>query len=520
MTKKTIVPEAVPTLEMRKKSHATETVNRPGPSRSIVQLVKQNHGYYANLSEVVRRIDNLKSLSAWQTTISEEYLILHKSSTYYNTNIPEFTVTIDGLGYTIKVYDWDIPENHEIYYTYRRCLKNVTVSDLVNILVNYFKCPGITHIINDENIYCHVITLNDDTSGISDDDDEIKALNPYKRKQFMRNVKCWMLLTVEEECEYCKCSEKQFSQMEIKSKQHLATPAKLRAPLTKTSSERVIAALQLKRLECKQTKLELEQMKMEINKSSVIIDKELSDDFTTIFSNAKDVTPFMKLFWQQQQELMKTGGTNVRYHPMIIRYCLSLAAKSNSAYEELRNSGVLVLPSTHTLRDYKNVIKPQTGFSRQVIEDLINTTSSYFDVQRYIVLLFDEMKVKANLVFDKYTGELKGYLDLGCVEDDLSTLGREADCLATHALAFHLRGVVTNLKYSLAYFSTDGVIALQLMALFWEAVAILEYRCNLWVVAATSDGASPNRRFYQLHRENNELCHKTVNICAKWMLHI
>ena len=85
------------------------------------------------MSEVVRRIDNLKSLSGWQTTISEEYLILHKSSTYYNTNISEFTVTIDdGLGYTIKVYDWYIPENHEIYYTYRRSLKNVTVSDLVN----------------------------------------------------------------------------------------------------------------------------------------------------------------------------------------------------------------------------------------------------------------------------------------------------------------------------------------------------------------------------------------------------
>ena len=54
------------------------------------------------------------------------------------------------------------------------------------------------------------------------------------------------------------------------------------------------------------------------------------------------------------------------------------------------------------------------------------------------------------------------------------------------------------------------------MALFWEAVAILEYRCNLWVIAATSDGASPNRRFYQFHRVNEELCHKTENICAKW----
>ena len=188
---------------------------------------------------------------------------------------------------------------------------------------------------------------------------------------------------------------------------------------------------------------------------------------TTIFTNAKDVTPFMKLFWQQQQELMKTDPTNVRYHPMLIRYCLSLAAKSNSTYQELRNSGILVLPSTRTLRDYRNFIKPQTSFSRQVIEDLINTTSSYFDVQRYVILLFDEMKVKSNLVFDKHTGDLKGYLDLGCVEDDFSTLGKEVDCLSTRALAFHLRGVITNLlKYSLAYFATDGVISLQLMALF------------------------------------------------------
>ena len=133
-----------------------------------------------------------------------------------------------------------------------------------------------------------------------------------------------------------------------------------------------------------------------------------------------------------------------------------------------------------------------------MIEDLINKTSSYFDVQRYVILLFDEMKVKSNLVFDKHTGDLRGYLDLGCVEDDCSALGKEVDCLATHALAFHLCGLITNLKYSLAYF------------------AILEYRCNLWLIAATSDGASPNRRFYQLHRVNEELCHKTENICAKW----
>ena len=39
-----------------------------------------------------------------------------------------------------------------------------------------------------------------------------------------------------------------------------------------------------------------------------------------------------------------------RYHPIIIGFCLSLASKSKSAYEELRNSTILVLPSSRTLR--------------------------------------------------------------------------------------------------------------------------------------------------------------------------
>ena len=157
MTKKAVIPEAIPTLEMPKKSHATETVSRP--CRSVVkEIVLQNHTCYVNLSDVVRRIENLKSLSAWKTNVSETNIISNKFSTEYNSKIPEFTVAIDdGLGYTIKVYDWYIPEDHSIYSIYHRSMKNVIVSNLVHTLVSYFKCPGITYITNDTNIYCHVI---------------------------------------------------------------------------------------------------------------------------------------------------------------------------------------------------------------------------------------------------------------------------------------------------------------------------------------------------------------------------
>ena len=155
-------------------------------------------------------------------------------------------------------------------------------------------------------------------------------------------------------------------------------------------------------------------MQSELLKSNVEVDQELSDDFTQILDSADSrITPFMNLFWQEQKKLFSKSPTGVRYHPMIIRFCLSLAAKSSSCYEELRNSGVLTLPSQRRLRDYRNAIKPKRGFQKEVIEVLKQETENYFDVQRYVVVLFDEIKVMANLVLDKTTGELIGFTDLG-----------------------------------------------------------------------------------------------------------
>lgn len=145
----------------------------------------------------------------------------------------------------------------------------------------------------------------------------------------------------------------------------------------------------------------------------------------------------MKLFWQEQQKMFQKSSTGVRYHPVVIRFCLSLAAKSPFCYEELRNSGVLVLPSQRRLKDYRNAIKPKRGFQNEVFEVLKSETSNYFDVQCYVVLLFHEMKVLANLVLDKESGELIGFTDLGDPELNFAVL-EKSDMIASHALVFLL----------------------------------------------------------------------------------
>lgn len=67
---------------------------------------------------------------------------------------------------------------------------------------------------------------------------------------------------------------------------------------------------------------------------------------------------------------------------------------------------MLVLPSQQRLKDYRNAILPQRGFQKEIVEELKYSADSFFDVQRYVVLLFDEMKIMENLVLDKVTGSV------------------------------------------------------------------------------------------------------------------
>ena len=155
--------------------------------------------------------------------------------------------------------------------------------------------------------------------------------------------------------------------MTVKAKKtKLAEPAHINSPISQTVPARIKLTLQMQRLKCADLERQLNDMKIEIQKSGVEIDHELSKSMSTIIGESQtNITPFMNLFWQQQKTLSTSSSTGVRYHSMIIRYCLSLAAKSPSCYEELRKSRILVLPSQRTLRDNRNFIRPTKGIARR-----------------------------------------------------------------------------------------------------------------------------------------------------------
>ena len=482
---------------------------------STTNFNKKPEYFYKTLNEVRNRVMSLKLGDNWAIEPTKDSLVLKKSDNQFK--VPKFTVVIDdGLGFTIKIYDWLLPENHVIYTSLKRSLRNVTVSNLIKNIESFILCEGLKSREMSGSLIFHVVPI------LSNQDDENSPIQPFQSQVFARSKSC-LMLNDSQICIECIRNKTDDDKALRRKEARLLEPAKLKAPLSSTTKERVVLALRQERLQCAQLKDKISIMEKELKHHNVHIDQQMTSDLLTIFCNGqRKVTPFMNLFWQQQSRLFKSSSTGARFHPMIIRFCLSLHAKSPSAYEELRNSNILVLPSSRTLRDYKNFIRPQVGFNKQVINELIGMTQNYFNTERYVALLFDEMKIKANLVFDKHTGELTGFLDLGDPDINFNEFPKESSSvsLASHAFVLYLRGISTSLKFSLAYFATNTATSTQIMQIFWEAIGILEITCNLWVISATSDGASPNRSFYGLHKliggKEMGVCHYTLNLFAPY----
>ena len=145
-------------------------------------------------------------------------------------------------------------------------------------------------------------------------------------------------------CSHCHSSSKKFVSEKNRKVSVLNQPAKLNAPIKFTFPERIKLTLKGHRLKCKQLGEELVKMRSAIENHSEIVVPQMSNDFKTIFSGSdtSTVPDFMKLFWDEQQKYI--------YRPMFIKFCSNLAAKSSSAYSDLRcdsktGNGILVLPS-------------------------------------------------------------------------------------------------------------------------------------------------------------------------------
>ena len=84
------------------------------------------------------------------------------------------------------------------------------------------------------------------------------------------------------------------------------------------------------------------------------------------------------------------------------------------------------------------------------------------EFQKCVLLLVDEVHIKEDLVFDKHSGELLGYINLGETTNQLLDLERlvsddQNQELASSIIVIMVRGLFTRLCFPYAQFSASSL---------------------------------------------------------------
>ena len=264
-----------------------------------------------------------------------------------------------------------------------------------------------------------------------------------------------------------------------------------------------------------------EKLDRAIHKDGVRLDECTSNGLVSILNkhNENSVSEtFSSIFWQQQLIKDKRG---MRWHPAMIRWCLYLHYKSSGCYVTLRNSGVINFPSDRTFRDYRHSSSAKAGFSKETDSELFEAIAQQKPrhLAKYVGLTLDEMHVKEGLFFDKHTGALVGYSDLGEINNILSDYEKQLS--ASHStqrpmaiLVFMVRGFFTSLKFPYVQFPAASTKGGDIFPLVRQAIKHLT-RLGLHVMTITCDGASDNRRMFAMSNDKSALSYKSNNVYSE-----
>lgn len=484
-----MITGSVPTENLPVKSHDVRKQERRilvradvDPSSSSSTLTKpQVVSTIPSVEGLLTVLENEETIGRWKVDKSHENKVRIELFDESHS-IPKYTVVVDSvvLEFSVFIYQWPIPEDHSIYKQTNHSVRHGNIKELLGLLETSSLCEGLPDIDEIKNVVIDpttqyqlpgTIIRHSVPKNLPDEEAHFEVSVAF------RSVDCHVVKETSKDqqkpCQPCSTALNATKRASRRKSKISAIPAKAKAPLSACGPKKLQATVQSTRLQCKQLEDRLQHLQAKIEQDGIGVSVSLETDLLKIMGGQNlEATPHMKFFWKQQMALLQSNKMGRRYHPQVIRFALSIHGKSPSAYRELRDSGALILPSERVLRDYKNYFKPKAGINKENIECLREKTKSFSDVQRYVALIMDEMKIQSNLVFDKFSGDLIGFIDLGDPMTNYAYLEKES--VATHALAFLVRGLCTDMKHVIAYFLLEMSLRFKScqfsgkLSLFWN----------------------------------------------------
>ena len=109
--------------------------------------------------------------------------------------------------------------------------------------------------------------------------------------------------------------------------------------------------------------------------------------------------------------------------------------------------------------------------------------------EKCVILLLDEMHIRQEIVFDRHSGQMIGFTNLGDInrhlldfEQSLSNSITQTPKRAKTMAVFMVRGLFSKLQFPYAQFPSTDLTGDLLYDPFWEAVGRIE-KCGLKVIS-------------------------------------
>ena len=317
----------------------------------------------------------------------------------------------------------------------------------------------------------------------------------------IRHIKCAHIIEKGSRCQKCTLYIKSLNSMcsryrSCQSETSNRTAASSHINYRYLSTPEKIIRLQNLHKENRSTRKKLGNLERRIANAiadkGVPLEPELNSDLQQVMLDEEQSVlsqyppgSFPYVFWKQQLEAAsRKDSRGMRWHPAMIKWCLYLCHHSSSMYETIRQSGCIHVPSQRTLQDYANCVKSEVGFSTPVDRQLFEAANlaTCPEYEKLVVLLLDEMYIREDLVYEKQTGKLIGFTNLGEINNHLLAFEHEVEAdttddvekLAKTMLVVMVKGLFSPLRYPYAQFLCASVSGDLLFNPFWQAVFRLE----------------------------------------------
>ena len=242
----------------------------------------------------------------------------------------------------------------------------------------------------------------------------------------------------------------------------------------------------------------------------VMLKNAIEEDMIAL-KQLQETSP-QKIFWEQQKKYLECKGPQgMRWHPLLIRWGISLFMKSPAVYRNINKSGFIKLPHGKTIQAYLKFTDSEPDLDPEVLSIIakefhINENHDSEEQDISVAIVWDEMKIKGGLAVSQGTGKLVGFVQtdkFSSAWDELSTIGdttTHTEELASHIIVFMVRGLACKVNLPFLWFPCSGFDSTELYGAVWSATGALE-SIGLKVRAWICDGAAQNRKFFNLHQD-------------------